>query len=67
MPLEIGIYLVFWFGQSFCQRSKTGKRPEDAASLKDMLEGSLTEDELRRIKVLVIDVSRPHDQTMRAS
>ena len=62
-----GIYLVFWFGQSFYQPSKTGKRPEDAASLQAMLTGSLTEDELRRIKVLVIDVSQPHDQTMRPS
>ena len=60
-----GIYLVFWFGQSFCQPSKTGKRPEDATSLQTMLAGSLTEHESHKIKVLVIDVSRPDGRTAR--
>ena len=60
-----GIYLVFWFGQKFCQPPKSRQRPEDASSLHAMLDGTLTEDELRRIKVLVIDVSRPDGQTMR--
>ena len=57
-----GIYLVFWFGQSFCQPSKSRQRPEDASSLHAMLDGALTEDESRRIKVLVIDVSGSYGQ-----
>ena len=60
-----GIYLVFWFGQSSCQPSKTGKRPEDATSLQTMLAGSLTEHESHKIKVLVIDVSKPDGRTAR--
>ena len=54
-----GIFLVFWFGQQFCAKSKTGKVPKNAAALQAMLTGPLTTDESRRVKVLVIDVSMP--------
>ena len=55
-----GIYLVFWFGRAFCKRSPKGRKPSDAASLPAELCASakLTPEEKRRIKVLVIDVSR---------
>ena len=54
-----GIYLVFWFGQQFCTPSKTRKRPESPAALQTLLVESSQTDVSRRIKVLVIDVSRP--------
>ena len=53
-----GIFLVFWFGQQLCT-PRTGKRPPSSASLQEMLVDSLPMDVSRRIKVVVIDVSRP--------
>ena len=54
-----GIYLVFWFGRNYTQRSPNGDRPGSPAELKQQLERSLSEDETRKISVCVIDVSRP--------
>lgn len=54
-----GIFLVFWFGQQFCTLSKLGKRPASADALQAMLVDSLPTDVQRRVKVLVVDVSRP--------
>ena len=54
-----GIYLVFWFGRNYTQRSPNGDRPGSPAELKQQLELSLSEDETRKISVCVIDVSRP--------
>ncbi len=53
-----GIYLVFWFGDGKVQSSLSGLRPSNPRELREWLESSLTEDERRRISVLVVDVSR---------
>ena len=53
-----GIYLVFWFGDGKVQPSPSGLRPSNPRELWGWLEASLTEDERRRISVLVVDVSR---------
>ena len=52
-----GIYLVYWFGKDFTQRSPQGTRPETAKDLQRELESSLTEEDRRRISICVIDVS----------
>ena len=52
-----GIYLVFWFGDGKVQSSPSGPRPSNPQELREWLEASLTEDERRRITVLVVDVS----------
>ena len=52
-----GIYLVFWFGDGKVQSSPSGPRPSNPQELREWLEASLTEDERRRIRVLVVDVS----------
>ena len=57
-----GIYLVFWFGDDKVQSSPSGSRPSNPQELKEWLEASLTEDERRRISVLVVDVSRGGEQ-----
>ena len=56
-----GIYLVFWFGRNYTQRSPNGARPGSPAELKRQLELSPSEDEARKISVCVIDVSRPQE------
>lgn len=54
-----GIFLVFWFGPAFCTPPKDRVKPKDATALQTMLVDPLTAAEQHRIKVLVIDVSRP--------
>ena len=54
-----GIYLVFWFGRERCQTPESGRRPQDAAELKDRLCKTLSPDEARKIKIRVVDVSSP--------
>ena len=52
-----GIYLVFWFGADLTQPPPSGTRPACPDELQDRLEGALTEDQRRKISVVVIDVS----------
>lgn len=52
-----GIYLVFWFGPRFTQRSPSGTRPAAPRELHERLEETLSEDEVRKISIKVIDVS----------
>ena len=52
-----GIYLVFWFGKEYTQ-PHCDKRPADAGELKARLEDTLSPEEMRKISVCVIDVSR---------
>lgn len=54
-----GIYLVFWFGEEFCQLPGSGTRPQSAMKLRERLIDSLTTDEQRKISVCVIDVEKP--------
>ncbi|MDE2889043.1 MAG: hypothetical protein OXR72_12605 [Gemmatimonadota bacterium] len=52
-----GIYLVFWFGKGFTRRSPSGSRPDTPSELREGLMETLTDEEARRISVVVIDVS----------
>ena len=54
-----GIYLVFWFGQAYCQRHPAGGKPSSAAELAERLRETLTPEQARKITVVVIDVSDP--------
>ena len=54
-----GIYLVFWFGQAYCQRHPAGGKPSSAAKLAERLRETLTPEQARKITVVVIDVSDP--------
>lgn len=53
-----GIYLVFWFGGSGMPLN-AGKKPRTAAELHEQLHASLTDEEARRISVVVIDCALP--------
>ncbi|MBP6095829.1 MAG: hypothetical protein KBF58_03465 [Methyloversatilis sp.] len=53
-----GIYLVFWFGGSGMPLNE-GKKPRTAAELHEQLHASLTDEEARRISVVVIDCALP--------
>ena len=55
-----GIYLVFWFGETFTQMPERGPRPSTPEELRERLEEALTEDEARKISIYVIDVARSH-------
>ena len=54
-----GIYLVFWFGPDFTKiPPPNGRRPGTVCELKERLEETLTEEQKRRITVIVVDVSQ---------
>ncbi len=57
-----GVYLVLWFGAS---RTKTlppsGRLPKTPDELQERLENQLPRDKRRKIKVVVVDVSRPEN------
>ena len=59
---EFGVYLVLWFGAS---RTKTlppsGRLPKTPDELQERLEDQLPRDKRRKIKVVVVDVSRPEN------
>ena len=58
-----GIYLVFWFGNDERHRQtppETGSPPTSAAELEGLLKGTLSDDELLKIRICVIDVAIPH-------
>ena len=54
-----GVYLVFWFGEGKVAPPPTGAPPTDPDELQQRLEGILSDDERRKISVIVIDVSQP--------
>ncbi len=56
-----GIYLVFWFGYGHCRQPPTGPVPDSPAALEKRLvaETCLSQVEMRKINVCVIDVSKP--------
>ena len=54
-----GIYLVFWFGEEFCQLPGSGTRPRSSTELKERLIDSLITDEQSKISICVIDVAKP--------
>lgn len=51
-----GIYLVFWFGGGGMSRSG-GRKPSSATELEEQLRASLSDDERKRIAVIVMDCS----------
>ena len=53
-----GIYLVLWFRKKDCKAAESGNRPKNASELKQCLLETLSDEEKRKIKVCVIDVSR---------
>ncbi len=53
-----GIYLVFWLGEG-CTPPPCGALPADSDELQTRLERQLSEDEQRKVSVVVVDVSRP--------
>ena len=55
-----GIYLVLWFGAGETTRPPNGKRPVIPEELAQQLQEELTTDELRKIAVIVIDVTKPN-------
>ena len=54
-----GIYVVLWFGRDHTRLPPNGSRPVTPDKLRQQIEGTLTEQERRRIHVRVIDVSQP--------
>ena len=54
-----GIYLVLWFGPDETKPSPGGPRPATTEELQEMLEKDLTDEQARKISVIVLDVTRP--------
>ena len=54
-----GVYLVFWFGEGNVPPPPTGAPPTGPDELQQRLEAILSDDERRKISVIVIDVSQP--------
>ena len=54
-----GIYLVLWFGDGRVQTPPDGNRPRTPEELEQRLVQDLTDDERRKISVVVMDVSKP--------
>ena len=54
-----GVYLVLWFGDGKVQTPPDGNRPRTPEELEQRLVQDLTQDERRKISVVVIDVSKP--------
>lgn len=57
-----GIYLVFWFGDTEDHRltpPASGPLPRTAVELEDRLRSTLSAEEIRKIRICVVDVSNP--------
>ena len=54
-----GIYVVLWFGDGRVQTPPDGNRPRTPEELEQRLVQDLTQDERRKISVIVMDVSKP--------
>ena len=54
-----GIYLVFWFGGDAVTSPPDGELPATPGELRARLQETLSEEEARKVTVLVIDVSAP--------
>ena len=55
-----GIFIVLWFGAGHLKKpAPVGKRPQSPHELERMLEGFLTHEQRRTIRVIVVDVSAP--------
>lgn len=58
-----GVYLVFWFGKAFTRRSPSSSRPDTPDELRVQLKATLSDEETRRISIVVIDVSGEESNT----
>ena len=54
-----GIYLVLWFGTRHIPRAPTGARPASASELRQCLKSTLSDEEARKISVVVVDATPP--------
>lgn len=54
-----GIYVVLWFGPQKTKPPPDGPRPATPEQLREGLEKELTDQEARKISVIVMDVTRP--------
>ena len=54
-----GIYLVFWFGKERIPPAPTGARPASASELRQCLKSTLSDEEARKISVVVVDATPP--------
>ena len=54
-----GTCVVLWFGDGKVQTPPDGNRPRTSEELEERLVQDLTEDERRKISVIVLDVSKP--------
>lgn len=62
---EYGVYLVLWFGADYTTKVQppTGRRPNTPDELRQQLEEQVPPDKRSKIKVVVVDVSRPEKST----
>lgn len=58
-----GVYLVLWFGPQYTRASpSSGRYPKTPEALRERLQNALPPDQRHKIKVVVVDVSRPEAQ-----
>jgi len=58
-----GVYLVLWFGARYTKTvPPSGRRPKTPEALRERLRGELAPDQRHKIKVVVVDVSRPTER-----
>lgn len=55
-----GIYLVFWFGGRWLEKSPEGEKPTNPQELQERLEAQLSTELRKKISVFVLDVTPPH-------
>ncbi|WP_423915692.1 hypothetical protein [Candidatus Poriferisodalis sp.] len=57
-----GIYIALWFGPDQVNASLDRDRPRTPQELRQRLEADLSTDEMRKISVIVLDVTKPGDR-----
>ena len=58
-----GVYVVLWFGVRYTKTvPPSGRRPKTPEALRERLRGELAPDQRHKIKVVVVDVSRPTER-----
>ncbi len=58
-----GVYVVLWFGVRYTKTvPPSGRRPKTPEALRERLRGELAPDQRHKIKVVVLDVSRPTER-----
>ena len=58
-----GVYIVLWFGAQYTKTvPPSGRRPKTPEALRERLQGELAPDQRHKIKVVMVDVSRPTER-----